>query len=45
MAKSLLFESSCLGLNIIDGETNQSSSQIFRLEGEIQVGKVNFDQM
>ena len=40
MPKILLFWSSCLVLNIIDGKTNQFSKQIFRGGGEIQVGKV-----
>ena len=40
MIKSLLFWSSCLGLNIIDGKTNQFSRQIFRGNGHIQVGKL-----
>ena len=40
MNKRLLFCSSYLGLNIIYGKMNQSSRQIFRGEGEIQVGKV-----
>ena len=41
ITKSLIFWSSCLGLDIIDGDMNQFSWKISREEGEIHVGKVD----
>ena len=41
ITKSLIFWSSRLGLNSIDGKMNQLSGKIFRGDGYIQVGKVS----
>ena len=38
---SLLFGSSCIALNSIDGDMNQFSRQVISEQGHIQVGKVD----